>query len=394
MSDLLLRLLEADGHKLEQAGKGYKMRCPFHDDKNPSCSVFQTPRGRWRYKCFACQASGDDVEYMVQARGMDIQDAIAVRDGKRAPSGEYVPPERAHDGRRKEQAARKHIVNSLPSNAVARYDYTDADANILFVVQRYHSEGKKFFGQYSRLPDGRWQKGMTLKNNRPLYNLFDLLNGDPSKQVLVVEGEKCADLVREAFPKACVVSWFGGCNAYALTDWTPVHGRNVVLCADSNDVGYLAMYGVAQLLREQCGKVQFVLPPRTDPEGEKEYDIGDLIERSGKSPKEIKEWLRQHTRPYSRQLENSMEKLKKLRSRKLVEAQQRKVVDRTLAHIKVNGLGLPQIGNEVFDIEQAPDKSLACASMIYKGDLAHARQQIGESATTRTLHQTIVELEQ
>jgi len=47
-----------------------KWRCPFHDDRHPSLSVHASEDGRERYRCWACGARGDAVDWLVRYRRM------------------------------------------------------------------------------------------------------------------------------------------------------------------------------------------------------------------------------------------------------------------------------------------------------------------------------------
>jgi len=307
LQDLLLHLLEEDGHKLIKSGnRNYLVCCPFHDDKKPSCSIYLPDAGKgYRYKCFSCQASGDAAEYLHQARGMPIKDALEVQNGKRNPHGRYQVKKKYQPKQHTKNSKELVILDALPGNHVARYTYRDRHGQILFVVQRYEKGAQKFFGQYTRRTDGKWQKGMRMNAQRPLYGLFTLTHSDPKRQVLVVEGEKCADLVRKNFTKASVVSWFGGSSAVGRTDWQPLYGRTVALCADSDSVGYLAMYEIAKRLEGHC-TIKFVLPEHTQ-SGEDPVDIGDIIESCDTA--QVKQWIVDHTYAYSANLKSRMEKL-------------------------------------------------------------------------------------
>lgn len=66
---------------------------------------------------------------------------------------------------------------------------------------------------------------------RPLYGL-DRLARSPEATVLVVEGEKCADVGDQLLPALAVMSWSGGCKAEWKAGWEPVAGRRVVLWPD------------------------------------------------------------------------------------------------------------------------------------------------------------------
>ena len=95
--------------------------------------------------------------------------------------------------------------------------------------------------------------------------------------IVVVEGEKCADLMREAMPRAIVTTCSGGNGAYHLADWTPLMGRNVVIMADQDEGGIRAARWLADHLGLHCPIVTLVLP-----DGESKHpDCGDAIETGG-----------------------------------------------------------------------------------------------------------------
>ena len=59
--------------ELKRAGKQYKGKCPFHEDRTPS--FFVTPDQGF-YKCFGCDESGDVFTFVMKRMGMDFPDAI------------------------------------------------------------------------------------------------------------------------------------------------------------------------------------------------------------------------------------------------------------------------------------------------------------------------------
>ncbi|MFA6315095.1 MAG: DNA primase [Candidatus Paceibacterota bacterium] len=61
--------------KLEKAGKSYKARCPFHNEK--SASFFVSPE-RGGYYCFGCGAKGDIFSFVEQFEGLDFRGALKV----------------------------------------------------------------------------------------------------------------------------------------------------------------------------------------------------------------------------------------------------------------------------------------------------------------------------
>jgi len=52
----IISLFTTFGVSLEQKGKSYIGKCPFHDDKTPSLSV---DREKGLFNCFGCGESGD-----------------------------------------------------------------------------------------------------------------------------------------------------------------------------------------------------------------------------------------------------------------------------------------------------------------------------------------------
>ena len=61
--------------KVEKAGKNYKARCPFHNEKTPS--FFISPE-RESYYCFGCHAKGDIFSFVENFEGTDFPGALKI----------------------------------------------------------------------------------------------------------------------------------------------------------------------------------------------------------------------------------------------------------------------------------------------------------------------------
>lgn len=61
--------------KLEKAGKSFKARCPFHNEK--TASFFVSPE-RGGYYCFGCGAKGDIFSFVEQFEGLDFRGGLKV----------------------------------------------------------------------------------------------------------------------------------------------------------------------------------------------------------------------------------------------------------------------------------------------------------------------------
>jgi hypothetical protein len=69
----LPQLLERLGF-LDNARKK-QSRCPFHEDRNPSFSVWQNDHG-WHWKCHAGCGEGDEIDFLQRQEGLDNRAAI------------------------------------------------------------------------------------------------------------------------------------------------------------------------------------------------------------------------------------------------------------------------------------------------------------------------------
>src|SRR3989344_8439377 len=65
--------------KLDKAGRNYKARCPFHNEKTPS---FVVSPDRQTFYCFGCQAKGDMFEFVQKFEGVEFKEALQSLAGK------------------------------------------------------------------------------------------------------------------------------------------------------------------------------------------------------------------------------------------------------------------------------------------------------------------------
>ncbi|MEK7461560.1 MAG: DNA primase [Patescibacteria group bacterium] len=72
--------------KLEKAGKSFKARCPFHNEKTPSFFISPT---RQNFYCFGCGAKGDIFTFVEEAEGLDFRGALKLLAEKAGVELEY-----------------------------------------------------------------------------------------------------------------------------------------------------------------------------------------------------------------------------------------------------------------------------------------------------------------
>ena len=244
----IVQVIENAGVALKESGAEFEACCPFHTESSPSFKVSPTKQ---IYHCFGCGANGDAIKFLQEFSGKSFKEACvalgatdvevgagvgAAQPVQRAPVRPKAEPEWVAQPAAPDDAPappRAHPYRGLPTHV---WPYLSAHGQALGFVYRFtKSDGGK-----ETLPmtwcknvktgaaEWRW---MGFSERRPLYGL-DRLAARPDAPVLVVEGEKCADVGRDLFPKRVVISWSGGGKAVLRADWSALAGRDVTLWAD------------------------------------------------------------------------------------------------------------------------------------------------------------------
>ena len=151
--------------------------------------------------------------------------------------------------------------------ATAKWDYLDASGKLLAVVYRYDPPGRK---KEFRPWDAKRRK-MAPPDPRPLYNQPGMAS---SAQVVLVEGEKCAQALIDAGIVATTA--MHGANApVEKTDWSPLVGKAVLIWPDRDKPGWEYATQAAQAILSAGAKSCHVLyPPEEAAEG---WDVADAI---------------------------------------------------------------------------------------------------------------------
>ncbi len=136
-------------------------------------------------------------------------------------------------------------IMPIPENApplpeyppcTGKYGYRNAQGKELFYILRYDKkDGSKSMQPVCFGEDCEHNRQWCFKmppGQRPLYGLDRLAKAAPNAAVLLVEGEKAADAAQALFPDYVCMTWSGGCEAAALTDYKPIADRNVIIWPD------------------------------------------------------------------------------------------------------------------------------------------------------------------
>lgn len=141
----------------------------------------------------------------------------------------------------------------------AYWIYRSTEGAPLFYVARYDvpNERKQFIPWSWSKSQEKWiQKGWPAP--RPLYGL-ELLAQYPDHPVLIVEGEKAADAARRiAGHVYVVVTWPNGSNAGDKVDWSPIHGRKVLIWPDADEAGIKVASVIAAQIHAHCLEIKTI----------------------------------------------------------------------------------------------------------------------------------------
>jgi 5S rRNA maturation endonuclease (ribonuclease M5) len=180
-------------------------------------------------------------------------------------------------------AKQKYDINT-PHDG--EHEYVSADGEIIAMVRRYNvrdengnviidasGKAKKEFRQfvtgtpYPKMPE-----------TRPLYNIPNISSSD---RVIWVEGEKCADALNQlGFTATCHMGGAGmlSRNSAPSYDFSPLHGKEVILWPDNDKAGRKVAELVQQLALQAGAKsVTTLTPPQGKPE---KWDAADAIAES------------------------------------------------------------------------------------------------------------------
>lgn len=315
----LPQVAAASGLALAPNGNEFEACCPFHAEKTPSFRIYQN-KGPWTYHCFGCAAHGDVVDFVRERYGYDNNgDAARFLTGEdtRAPvsTAAYVEAHNPYEGyeitrppadaveilagvrsppllnpkRISDTTGKPKHVTYTPS---AVYPYRNKNGQLLGYVLRVEFDGRKitpgiWWTKCEASGFEGWAHG-SYPSPRPLYGL-DRLYANPDHQVLLVEGEKCADAacVYMEGKRVVPVTWMGGGKAIEKTYWKSIAGRSVIIWPDNDPEGWKTTLGYARpgggwkpglvelLYKAGAAKVKIVeITPSSRPEG---WDIADAL---------------------------------------------------------------------------------------------------------------------
>jgi len=176
-----------------------------------------------------------------------IEAANTILGDKASVNVVYAPPlPDPEDAWKPAQVDDYTVMDDMTLKASACYKYYNKSGDYVGHILRFDTPtGKRFVPRvwcYDSSADTlevEW-RSRGLPAPRPLYGLMRLVE-QPSAQVVIVEGEKCADALQAALPEFVIVSWPGGANGIRQADLLPLNGREIIAWPDNDEPGKQAM---------------------------------------------------------------------------------------------------------------------------------------------------------
>lgn len=192
--DLKALIEQETGEKFNRDGY---IKCPFHNEKTPSMSVKFFPNAnKQRYKCWGCECQGDAIDFIVNYKNMNYNEARKHLDleVENNPTEDF------------EEIIRQFVRNQVAKGNKKGYKplgvFTFVDENnkpIYSKVKFLKPDGKK------ETPYYHIENGQVINNRsheEVPYNYYNLLQGIANnKIVVIVEGEKDVNTLRHMLPK-------------------------------------------------------------------------------------------------------------------------------------------------------------------------------------------------
>ncbi|CAK0773810.1 hypothetical protein CCP4SC76_5790001 [Gammaproteobacteria bacterium] len=175
----------------------------------------------------------------------------------RAPAASSPPPKKS----------RKSPSDDDLGPHSALWEYRDAKGSLLAIVYRYDLPG----GKKEFRPWDVKRRISSAPTPRPLYNQQGIAK---ATQVILVEGEKCAQALIDA--GFCATTAMHGANApVGKTNWSPLSGKQVLIWPDRDKSGWAYAENAAQAaLAAGAASCHILTPPDDKPEG---WDAADAL---------------------------------------------------------------------------------------------------------------------
>ena len=263
----LAKLLDPEGTPKSGGGGRLRVRCPAHEDKNPSLTCWIDEKDK---AAFNCHANCTHEEIL---GALDPHTRERVESTWKRPNVEILIPRRRHTP--------APPRTKTPGNVEAEYVYTDEEGNTRYLVRRFPGKTLRQF----RMEGGHIKSG---RGDQPLYpyRLTDVMQAKQSGDLIyIVEGEKDADTLASHGLTATTNVDGAGKWKTEYNQW--FQDARVVVIPDNDEPGHAHAQQVADSLAETADTVRILELPDLPDKG----DVTDWLETH--DPKELEELAHQ-----------------------------------------------------------------------------------------------------
>ena len=271
LNDINLKeLIEREtGNRFNRQGA---IQCPFHSDKTPSLSVkFFPDANKEKFKCFACGEVGDAIDFIEKYKKLSYKKAREYLGMENKKSAKELAKDKILnriDWDIKNQEGKKgFILKGL-------WQFVDDNNRVIYYKAKFLKPDGKKASSYYHFENGK------IVNNRGFdevpYNLYNVLRAiQEDKVIIVVEGEKDADMLRYALRnKPYEVTSLKGCK-----DLTPikVEGIRIFVVSDTGEAGEKYKWHVYKEFIKIASEFRFIKLPYLEALGNNK-DVTDWLE--------------------------------------------------------------------------------------------------------------------
>jgi len=271
----------------------YKARCPFHEDRTPSFFVNEAGI----YNCFGCGAKGNVFDFLreLEKTGKKLDEEskklLEIRKKERQKVLEKI----------KDTAKNLKGSNKLINKTEFGRDFCDVYQKMLtdgwtrtasFTYYNERGQGVYIYHRFEKINDqtGEIEKKMipestdgraTLGTAKQIpYGLeqFLFVDNTDDVEIWLVEGEKCAVMLRDRIPESCdnvVVLGYKTKNDFENIDKTLLKNKKIVVFEDADEAGKKKADDVTALLQTFAKEIVRVDFNEFDVKG---FDVADYLE--------------------------------------------------------------------------------------------------------------------
>jgi hypothetical protein len=212
----------------------YESKCPAHEGRRRNLSIKLGDDGKVLLHCHHMNenGSGCSTAAIVQALGLKLEDLWPKSSGKRS----WKTPE----------DALRFVASKIEPKPITTRSWTYHDTHgfpVMVVGRLDAADGEKTYRPVHILPEGSWAIG----DPPGLLRLYRLPEVITATELIVLEGEKCADAARALGWTATTAAH--GADSPHKTDWSPLAGKDVIIIPDHDVSGEGCAASVLRLLK-------------------------------------------------------------------------------------------------------------------------------------------------